>query len=255
MEAARPPAEVRVQTVSQFEEPWLFDYSGEDKLFHQGYEVSRVEDTDTPYVVLKRRGKTIAKFDGVYHPWGNSADFGLFDLLGDKSQQLIVSLTASRGGRHWVVSLQPTFRILFDSAEYGVGREEFLIRDIDKDGVFEILLPKVSFYGMDGLRSVSETPLPEIIFKYDATLDKYLPANHLFVDYALRHVSDESEKETYNHHRFNVLLDYVYAGKEEQGWASYDKYYPSPDKELMRTRIEAILKDDSVYKFFYECRQ
>lgn len=154
-EPAQPLAKVPVETVSQPEDPQQLDYSGEDKLFHHGYEVSRVDDTisykdtyghtkpgsdalEISYVVVKRHGKRVAKFDGEYHPWGNSADFGLFDLLGDKSQQLIVSLTMSRGGRHWVVSLDPTFRILFDSAHYDVGREGFSVIDVDKDGVHEI---------------------------------------------------------------------------------------------------------------------
>lgn len=244
-----------VATVSEKESlEQSFEYVDDDKLIHHGYEVSKVSDMDVSYAVLKRDGKTIAKFDDVYHPLGNQTDFGLFDLLGNKSQQLIISLSIPRGGRQWVVSLHPKFRVLFDSAGYGVGREsgDWFPLDIDNDGVFEISLPKVSFYGMDGLHSVGETPLPEIVFKYDEKQMKYLPANHLFVDYALQGWNAEKEKETYQHHRFNFLLDYVYAGKEKEGWASFDKHYPSPDKKQMRARIKAILKNDPVYKYIYQ---
>ena len=256
-----------VETLPKPEDPEpFFEYVGDEKVFHQGYEVSKLELTvpydcpepcsiDATHVVVRRNGKTIAEFDGVYHPVGNLADFGLVDLLGNKSEQLIVSLTISRGGRHLVVSLDPEFRVLFDSGDFDVGRETVSIVDIDKDGVQEICLPIVSYYGMDGLQSVGETPLPEIIFKYDSQRMKYLPANHLFPYYALRGLNPETEKETYQHHRFDVPLDYVYAGKEKEGWASFDKHYPSPDKEVMRSRIKAILKDDPVYKYIYKNRK
>ena len=249
----------------------FFDYEATDRLFLNGYEVRRVETRvpyempdehgklrtkmiDSAYVVVKKNGKTIAKFDGIDSPLGNGADFGLFDLLGSGSKQLIISLTISRGGAHWVVSLDPDFRVLFEAGDYNVGRETFSTVDVDKDGVQEICLPIVSYYGMEGLQSVGETPLPEIIFKYDAQQKKYLPANHLFVDYVLRGWTPETEKESYGHHRFNVLLDYVYAGKEKDGWASFDKYYPSPDKEVMKSRIKGMLKNDLVYRYIYKHR-
>ena len=244
----------------------------EDSLFHNGYEVRRltktaqyesrddrgrpsIESMEVSYVVIKRNGRTVAEFDGVDHPLNNSADFGLFDVLGDKSEKLIVSLTVPRGGRHLVVSLQPKFRVLFDSFDFNVNREEFDAIDLDKDGVYELRLPLTTFYGLEGLNSVSETPLPEIYFKYDKKKQKYLPANDLFADYALRGLNLEPEKETYKHHRLHVLLDYVYAGKEKEGWVSFDTHYPSPDKEKMRSRIKARLKDDPVYQYIYQKRR
>lgn len=141
-----------VQIEVEAEDPEQFlDYEAVDKLFHRGYEVRKVNANDATHVVIKRNGKTFAKFNGFSGPLGNDADFGLFDLLGNKSEQLIISVRISRGGRHWVVSLDGEVRVLFDSADYDVGREEFSIIDIDKDGVHEICLPIVSFYGMGGL--------------------------------------------------------------------------------------------------------
>ena len=272
IQQSAPPTPISTPhpVVSEAEEPqqlldiWIDD----DSLLHHGYEVRRLQEivswdypdehgtlvpksTEASYAVVKRNGRTLARFDGPLHPAGNQVDFGLFDLLRQKSEELIISVTIPRGGRHWVVSLQPTFRILFDSREFGVGREEFYVVDIDKDGVSEICLYLTSFYGMKGLNSVSETPLPRIYFKYDSKLRKYLPANHLFPEYALRHLNREPEKEIYEHHRFSVLLDYVYAGKETQGWASFDQHYPSTDKEVMRARIKAVLKDDPLYRYLY----
>jgi hypothetical protein len=84
---------------------------------------------------------------------------------------------------------------------------------------------------------------------------KYLPANHLLSDYALRSINLKPEEEIYQHRRFDILLDYVFAGKEKEGWESFNKHYPSADKAVMRSRIRAILRDDPVYKFIYQKRK
>jgi hypothetical protein len=100
----------------------------------------------------------------------------------------------SRGGRHWVASLSPTFQVLFDSGYYGVGREEFRVIDIDKDGIYEILLPVTAFYTMQDKMYIAEIPLPQIIFKYDPQAKKYFPANSLFQDYVLRGIESDIKK-------------------------------------------------------------
>jgi hypothetical protein len=258
------PTPVAAIPKNELQEQFFDCVDRDDELFYEGYEVRRITETimdeftdrpmDVSYVVVKRHGKTIAKFDGVYYSMGNSAEFGLCNLLGDKARQLVIALTIPRGGRHWIVSLYPEFRVLFDSYDYGVGREleDSSAVDIDKDGVFEISLPKVSFYGLKGLQSVSETPLTEIVFKYDAKRMKYLPANHLFVDHALRTWNSDEEKDSYQYHRFNYLLDHVFAGKEKEGWASFNEHCPAEDKEQMRARIKAILRNDPVYKYIYQ---
>jgi len=54
---------------------------------------------EVSYLVVRRRGLTVAKFDaGIYSPLGNATDAGLFSLLNDENQQLIVSQDISRTG-------------------------------------------------------------------------------------------------------------------------------------------------------------
>ena len=65
-----------------------------DRLTYNGSEVvkleKRVKLEESPeminvsYAVLKKKGKTLAKFDGVYSGVGNAIDFGLFPFLGVK---------------------------------------------------------------------------------------------------------------------------------------------------------------------------
>jgi hypothetical protein len=212
--------------------------------------------TEVSYAVLKRNGRVIAKFDGIYFGLGNATDFGLFSFLGGEAKQLVVSQTVPRDGRHWVVDLSPDARVIFDSGEYGVGREEFSVIDIDKDGVHEISMPVTEFYLFENMY-MAETPLPEIVFKYDRKAGKYFPANPAFQAYALRGVEDEirrlhtDDQGRYLSHRLGIVLRYIYAGKEAEAWSFFDKEYRLPDKEVMKAKIKAVLKNEAVYKYLH----
>jgi hypothetical protein len=146
-----------------------------DNLSYGGYDVVKLQKkvkleqtyglTEVSYALLKRNGKVLARFDGIYFGLGNATDFGLFSFLDGKAKQLVVSQTIPRGGRHWVVDLSPGFRVVYDSGKYQVGREDLGVLDIDKDGSYEILQEVTAFYGFDHFSS-AETPLPLVIFKY-----------------------------------------------------------------------------------------
>lgn len=224
-------------------------------LRRNGYELKtfKKNDKEISYAALTRFGKEVGKFDGVYHPAGNSLDCGLYDLFGHESPLLIVSMTVFRGGRHWVARLDPEFRVLFDSNEYGVGREEFEVVDIDNDGIYEISLPVTAFYEMQDKMYIGEIPLPEIVFKYDPQQQKYLPANALYLDYAMRGLDAEMRKldqaGNYLSRRLRILLLYIYAGKETEGWAFFDAAYQQPDKVKIKATIQSVLNDQPVYKY------
>src|SRR6202040_948278 len=90
------------------------------------------------------------------------------------SKQLVVSQTVPRGGRHWIVDLSTNATTIFDSKEWGVGTEDVCVHDYDGDGVEEISLAITKFWGF-GSMAMSESPLPGVVFKYDARTRKYLP--------------------------------------------------------------------------------
>ena len=237
-----------------------------------GYEVSRREkkvryvypreanqppDTfDATYAILKRRGRVLMTFDGVYSVFRNATDFGPFPFLGGGTRQLAVSLTIPRGGRHWVVDLSSTRpRVIFDSATYEVGREELSVIDIDRDGTYEISMPLTVFYMFENM-SMAETPLPEIVFKYDPKARRYMPANRLFPDYALRRVEEDikalkPDEETYLSKRLDILLRYVYAGREREGWDFFDKAYARADHAALKRKIKAELRRQPLYRLLY----
>lgn len=241
-------------------------YSESDSLSYAGYEVVKLNKrvrlehihglTEVSYAVLRRNGRTLATFDGVYSGVGNATSFGLVSLFGGETKQLVVSQTIPRGGRHWVVSLSPNFRILFDSGDYGVGREEIGIVDIDRDGVYEISQVVTAFYGFENLPSAA-TPLPEIIFRYDERARKYFPANQHFQDYALRGIEQEvgnlnnRRGEEYLSGVLEIVLSYIYAGKEQEAWSFFDREYKLQNKEELKARILSVLRNEPVYRFIH----
>lgn len=251
---------------------------GQDRSEYQGYTIERrlrkvrleyPSESNSPnkwvdvaYVNVKRASRDLGKFDAdVYFGLGNSADFGFFPFLGDGSKQLFISQDVPRGGCQWVVSLSPRFKVIFNGHELAVGREasDFGAVDLDSDGVYEIIAPITDFYAFQDKMSMSDIPLPDIIFKYHPTKEKYLPANSIFKDYVLEGLADvpKVDKTLQNEfqHRGAVLsnlLTYLYAGEEKQGWDFYDKHYQLDDKEQIRRRVKEILREQPVYNLIYK---
>jgi hypothetical protein len=262
--------EQRVAATVEQEMPQSIDeyFSESDTIKHGEFEISKVSKVrtevdegrstkvDVRSVEVKRRQRTVAKFDGVYYPLGNAANFALFPLLGGEDKQLIVSLTVPRGGRHWVATFSPKFQIIYDSARGGVDREEFQIIDLDKDGVYEILQYVIDFYAWENI-TMAETPLPVVVFKYDRRSKRYLPANPDFADYVLHGIEDEIQKldpndqERYFSRRLDIALRYIFAGRENDGWAFFDRAYQRPDLRQVKLKIKRILDDNLAYRHLY----
>jgi len=260
------PVEAVPTFVPEREEPeQLIDIFSDQDLSYHGYEMKRLarnvryhdSEIEISYAALLKNNRRLLKFDGdVYFGEGNDTQFGLFDLLGRDSEQIIVSQTVPRGGRHWVVRVSPDVRVLFDSGDYGVGREEFYVIDIDKDGVYEIVLPVTAFYSMQDKMYIGEIPLPEIIFKYDAKARQYLPANDWFVSYALHGIERDIEKlskddSNYLSKRLRILLRYVYARKQREGWSFFARAYQRADRKEIESRVRSVLKGEPLYKHLY----
>lgn len=243
----------------------------DEALTYGGYTVRRrqkeVRDADAPegrgevsYVVLERGGKVLRSFDAGVHRGGlNAAGFGLFPFLGGATKQLVISQDAPREGRQWIVSLAPRPRVIYDGAAFAAGRELDDLRafDLDGDGVYEISAPLCGFYGFrDWALAPADTPLPEVIFKYDAKAGKYLPANELFRARLLKGVGEAKAKvrgpSARGAHAADVLailLNHVFAGEERAGWEFYEAAYRLPDKAEFRREVEAALRAQPVYRF------
>lgn len=215
---------------------------------------------DVSFAVLKRRGKVLARFDdNIFFGMGNDTRFGLVSLLGGRAKQAVISQDVPRTGTQWIVALSERPRVIFDGPRWSVGREgdDMGIIDLDADGVYEITVPITDFYELQDKMSMSQIPLPEIVFRYDRAGRKYLPANPQFENHLLGEIStlDDrlSSKDPFELRSavLNKLLTYVYVGRERAGWEFYERSYNLNDKAEIRHRVESILRKEPVYKFIY----
>jgi hypothetical protein len=240
----------------------------DDALSSGSYRVARLEKTayekdsrervPATYAVLKKNGRKLATFDGVYHSLRNDTRFGLAPLLGGGTRQLVISETIPRNGRHWIVDLDSGGKIIFDSGRWGLGEEDVCVRDIDGDGVYEIRMRIVTFWGFCATSS-GEKVMPDVVFKYVSRLSQYQPDVRGFVERltgiedAVRAIDPRQDPSegvgAYLAARLNILLRYTYAGRERDGWSFFEAAYNQPDKREVKKQILTALRDDPVYQF------
>ena len=215
------------------------------------------------YVTVQHNDGVIRKFDTeIYSPVGNVAEAGFLSLLGDRSDQLIISQDMPKTGVQWVADFSQGFKIIFDGHKFNVGREagDMTISDLDGDGIQEIIVPITAFYGFERWRlTTAETPLPDIIFRYDCTQREYLPANPHFRDCILRDAEAAAksvrEIEGPNLARLmSIVLDYVFVGEEQRAWKLFADVCDLPDKARIKRDMQKELNRHPVYRYVYKKR-
>jgi hypothetical protein len=168
-----------------------------------------------------------------------------------------------RTGVQWVIDFSKGYKIIFDGDKFYVGREagDMTISDLDGDGILEIIVPITAFYGFERWRlTTSETPLPEIIFRYDPVQREYLPANPHFRECILRDTeaaakrAREIEKEIGLGRLMSIVLYYVFVAEERRGWKFFEEVCELPDKARIRSDMQDVLKAHPVYRYIYKKR-
>lgn len=257
-----PPA--RPQQQPQHTEKIENIFTHKALLSYQGYTVTKLRKkvniegikTEVSYAVLRKEERVVAVFDGLYHPMGNTTEFGLFSLIGGETKQFIVEQAIPRNWSHWIIKLVPDFKGIFDSRRWKVDGELTLV-DVNQDGVFEIRKLLTTFYDFHKLPT-SEAPLIDLLFTYDSNTEQYIPANQIFQDYALKGIEDEvrslqpNDERKYLSSVIHIVLRYIYAGKREEGWSFYDKEYNLANKNLVKSDVLNRLRSEPVYKFLYD---
>jgi hypothetical protein len=215
------------------------------------------------YVIVKHNGAVMRKFDAeIYAPLGNSTRAGFCSLLGKGSDQLIISQDLPKTGVQWVVDFSKGFKIIFDGRKFFVGREagDMILSDLDGDGIQEIIVPITAFYGFESWRlTTSETPLPDIIFKYDPMQREYLPANPLFKQCILKDAAAAEKslreiEEPSLGRLMSIVLDYVFIGEEEHAWKLFEETCDLPDKGRIKQDMQRELNGLPVYRYVYKQR-
>lgn len=243
-----------------------------DSIAYGEYEIARLHkvvrdkpsglDMPVTYAVLKSKGKVIATFDGgVYYPLGNTTEFGFASLLGGETKQLVISEAAPRDGRHWIIDVSSDGATLFDSHDWDLGREDVCVHDFDGDGIAELSMPTTAFWGFESI-SHADSPMPGVVFKFDAKSRKFLPDKYAF-SRGLTDIEEDIEAIDPNEKpqegfagrylavRLDIFLRYVYAGRERDGWSFFEKFYNLDDKKEIEQKIKATLEKEPVYRFVY----
>jgi hypothetical protein len=146
----------------------------------------------------------------------------------------------------------------FFTFNFGLAEDQPIPADYDGDGIKEILAPITAFYGLQGLRSTGDTPLPVIVFKYNPRLQAYLPANPEFRECLLAKIeaADKSLRALNEQPSLgrimSVSLDYIFAGDEQRAWKFFDETCKLPDKSRIKDNIKRLLNKHPVYRFLYQ---
>jgi len=221
----------------------------------------------TSTVTIKTGKRVLARHSEGKDRFGHdSAFFGLFPLLGAKEKQLIVAQFT--GGvhccyRYWIYELRPRFRLIFDGTKYeiGDGFDPLAFQRLDRDGPYEFTQKIITFDYF--LETYTGTPQPTMIFSYDRRRHEYLPANTRFPSLALKKAREgikklkelgnakESDKDwpAIEYYSLDVLLSYIYAGKEKEAWRICAKFAGDDKRCPWRREIKQRLKTDSLYRF------
>lgn len=248
---------------------FIKSYTKDEMLSFMGYEIVKARRaakigppkgvTEIEYAVLRRNGRVVAKFDSPIDQL-SEVRFGLFSFLGSDAKQLVIEQTSNKFWRYWIVSLQPEFRVIYDSSKYDVVYE-LRVSDIDSDGKVEIIQSLGSFWYFNSLGNLF-SPRPQMIFKYNSSTESYIAANPEFKQAALkdieqrisktREVIERKEDPAYGLHVRSAVLDvvlrYLYADEREQAWAFYEQHYNVDDRESLRAALKDKLKQDTLYR-------
>jgi hypothetical protein len=243
-----------------------------NRVSYNGYLVTRSfnEREQLSSAMIRKGGRVVASFKDGGGPSLDFTNIALFSLLGGESKQLIINQHS--GGAHccnsvWIYDLAtPRLRKLYDNLTYDVDFTPALI-DIDRDGVYEFTQSVMAFDYFDRMSHAS-SPFAQVVFKYDKSAGRYLPASRTHADYLLRDIekyTDEVNKANrelastrheedvgdYLGTVLQVVLQYIYAGREQEGWDFYEREYRLDDKAQMRTKVKGVLRKSVVYNSIY----
>ena len=149
-----------------------------------------------------------------------------------------------------------------------------MIVDFDGKGKYDLVRVVRSFNFAGGLCHAC-SPNLFAIFSYREKAGKYVLSNKEFADLLLgdvkkyidnfeeidtkTSVDDYMKRESFTNDNYNnwlsqilnISLNYIYAGKEKEGWYFFNRRYKLPNKEEIRSDIIKSLNNDPVYKTIY----
>jgi len=242
-------------------------FSDENSLSYSGYTIEKVPGPQEEQwsAVLKKGNEVVMRFENGYQK--GMTIFGLYPFIADKDKQLVIEQFS--GGAHccwsdWIIELSSPISILYDSQTYPVGYG-MVIEDLNKDGNAEFIQELLTFDYFERIPH-AYSPLPAVVFGYDAPTNQFVPVSPLFADYLLKDIGESIQycndflskinPDTYDDRAgeylasvLQVVIPYLYVKKESEGWSFFDQKYLLKDKEDIRQKIEEQLNNCAVYQY------
>jgi len=241
-----------------------------DQLSYAGYEIGRSLDREKNEYVLtiKKNRKILVNINSWWDSYGDMTKIGVFPLLGKENKQLLVmQYSGGSGGFHTckIYDLVPNIRVIHDDEEYSLFGGISII-DINKDNKYEIVRRGNSF--RTSYMANVDNVYPTVILSYNMNIEKYVIENKSFPDYILANIEYDINKfnsmdllgniaikgslfAEYTSAMLEVVVNYIYSGKEKEGWDFFSRRYKLPNKEEVRSDIIKRLNNDPVYKEIY----
>jgi len=267
------------------------ELSEEDEVDHGGFSIKNsvlglsIEKAGKRLLFLKNEGGDIG---------GPAGQFGFQAFLGTTEKQLVYNTWT--GGNHCcsyftIVDLsENTPKIIFHGPDYDVQHNGEIedplgAQDIDGDGIKEIV-QSWRPYRFDECAEVSQ-PIIDTFFKYDKTAKRYLPMKEIapveskWIEKMKKEVTvmndkirrGENPEDGSCGYRITVVgitLNYIFTGKEKEGYdylkanyMNFDRERENPEKAVYNGRetaetikfyekaIRKQLKDNKLYKYLY----
>lgn len=185
----------------------------------------------------------------------SSVDFTAADITGEGNPDVIIQRYT--GGAH----------CCFQTLIYDVGSSltpvlttpisncSGQLVDISGDGMPEFLTCDDSFAYT--FCAFAGSPMPKVLLQHQPGRG-FVPASssypEQYADAIVRdrltaeNASQNSSPEEVRCAVLHLVLDYLYSGQQEEGWAALEQYYPLDDLDDFRQEIESILMDSSYFQ-------
>lgn len=126
----------------------------------------------------------------------------------------------------------------------GCNLDSFEFKDLDNDGILEIITCDAAFGSFDCGPSMG--PMPLIVYSYDSELMQYNIVNPLYPEVysesieTLTKLAEESPKNKCI--ISDLVMDYFYSGQIEKGWSELTRIYQEDDVENFRQEMKDLLQ-------------
>lgn len=230
-------------------------------------------DVEQSDVIIMRSGRIVRRFEGMMYPLGVATRFGLYSFLGGEAKQIVIEQAINRDEYYRILDVAGDApRVIYEGGGY------ISVVDLDGDGTLEIVAPINTLSFFHNLNNTN-SPVSTAVFRYDERARRYNLANRRFSRFIMRDMERnlrvvEEKRPTGDELRelalpdgetnfdirqpdyvgavLSVLTDYVYAGREAEGWTFFDReFHNLRNKEAFRAGIREHFARDPIYIELY----